>query len=123
MYAPSLIKPITWLSTMVCLSHPAWSQDVNSDAAAVAGQAAANYAFHVGQCAKLAGDIPREVVDEVISQLAWTRQFYIGAEYAFDLNFELQYKRAETGEVAIEVNEENCISIISTLRFFARNGF
>ena len=99
------------------------AQDADLEAEAVAGRAAATYAFQVKQCAELAGDIPDEVVDKVTSRLAGTRQFYIGAEYTFDLHFGLQWQRAESGEIAINANEEICVSIISHLRHLARNGF
>lgn len=123
MNVPTCIKPVIFLIAGLYIAQPAMAQDANLEAEAVAAQAAATYAFQVKQCAELAGDIPGEVVDEVTSRLAATRQFFIGAEYTFDLHFSLQWQRAEAGEIATNTNEEICLPIILHLRHLAKYGF
>ena len=122
MIIPTPIKAVGCLFAAICVGQPALSQETYLEAEAVAGQAAATYAFQVKQCAEQAGDIPDKVVDEIISRLAGARQFYIGAEYTFDLHFGLQWNRAETGEITVDASEERCASIIGHLRHLARNG-
>ena len=122
MNVPTRIKPVIFLIAGLYIAQPAMAQGANLEAEAVAAQAAATYAFQVKQCAELAGDIPGEVVDEVISGLAGARQFFIGAEYTFDLHFGLQWQRVESGEIALKANEEICLPIILHLRHLARSG-
>ena len=119
----TLVKPVICLFAVVCVVQPATSQEANLEAVEVAAQAAANYAFQVKQCAELAGGIPDEVVEEVKSGLASTRQFYVGAEYLFDLHFFVQWNRVENGEINIDANGEICTPITEQLKYLARDLF
>ena len=123
MNVPTRIKPVIFLIAGLYIAQPAMAQDANLEAEAVAAQAAATYAFQVKQCAELAGGFPDEVVEEVKSGLASTRQFYVGAEYLFDLHFFVQWNRVENGEINIDANREICTPITEQLKYLARDWF
>ena len=97
------------------------AQDKNHDelgrelAAQISGEAAGIYTYLMEECAKIAGDISEERMQEVRAGLSADRENLTGAEDIFDHHFEIGLQRARDGDVPAPT-EESCAKAISILR-------